>query len=523
MSKLSAADEKYLSDGQKQEIIKLKGDWDKAYAAGDTAGMQAANKAAEAIRAGAGYSGGADGSGYRPLSGGADGSGYRPENGGMSAADVQKWVDEYHYINLDKDSGWVNGFSADMNMRSMANFIRQQMKANSDAWASADEAGKQYLHDQNVQLAEILSKAAGGVQSTYNEELGRWETENANLGYGYNTGSYNDLDFVRDFYGMTDEQIEAYRNDTDRYRNFVDQGIIRNWVDESSGYTGRYSHFVNGPYGQLLKGTKEVNPTAYHDLIGDGFGLGEPHNFYVAPRDEYGNIVPQAPMIKDTNAMTDYTKGKSSYVDENGVIQPGTLLKTNPAGAGVDRIVPHGSGVRTSSEKMDASGTLEQWQQSAMEQAAAARDHAVDQAVQALLLAQKEAEAEYQARRDQIAREERNALDNSALYAETRGDRGGIGRSQYDYIQAQANANRQAVATAQTKLASETTQQIAKLRAQGEFEKADEMMEISQTYLLKLLEMEKWAAQYELDTKKFEESIRQWESEYLLRLANAMI
>ena len=156
-------------------------------------------------------------------------------------------------------------------------------------------------------------------------------------------------------------------------------------------------------------------------------------------------------------------------------------------------------------------------------QAAAARDYAVDKAVQQLLLAQAQAQEQYNTQRDQIAREELQALDNSALYAETRGDRGGIGKSQYDHIQAQADANRQAVSDAQVQLATQTAQQIAKLRAEGEFEKADDMMQISQTYLLKLLEMEKWAAQYSLDTKKFEESIRQWEHEYRLSLAKTLI
>ena len=49
------------------------------------------------------------------------------------------------------------------------------------------------------------------------------------------------------------------------------------------------------------------------------------------------------------------------------------------------------------------------------------------------------------------------------------------------------------------------------------------MMEISQAYLLKLLELEQWAAEYQLNVEKFEESIRQWESEYRLSLAKALI
>ena len=264
MATLSKADQTYLSASQQQEILALKQAWERANAAGDEAGKKAANQQAEAIRASAGYQGGADGTGYTKVN---------TQAGGQSAQEVQKWVDNYEYTNYDAKNGWVNGYSSEMNLRSMANYIRQQMQANSDAWAAADEATRDYLHDQNVQLAEILREATGGATSTYNAETGRWETDNANLGYGYNVGQYNDLDWYKNFYRMTDEQIDAYRSDTSRYRNYVDQSLIRNWVDESSGYTGIYSQFVNGPYGQLLSGSKAtiVNPTVYKDVIGDGF------------------------------------------------------------------------------------------------------------------------------------------------------------------------------------------------------------------------------------------------------------
>lgn len=511
MTTLSKADKTNLSSDQQNQISQLKQDWSKANAAGDTAGMQAAHDAAESIRATAGYSGGNDGSGWTILPAGS---------GGRTVEDVRNGINEFKYYNQDPDAGWINGYSTAANHRSMANDIRQQMKANSDAWAAADEAGKAYLHEQNVQLAQLLSDVAGGVQSTYNEALGRWETDDANLGYGYYTGAYRDEQWAKDHYGMTDEQIESYRNDTNRYYNFVDQDIVRNWYDESSGYTGKYAQFVNGPYGQLLLGTNNVNRATYTDVIGDGFGK-EGDSVLTPVRDDQGNIVPQEPLLKNNNTMNDYTRRRAAYV-ENGVIQTGRLQETHPGGYGVEERSSHGQRLY-SPEEETATGSLEQWQQSAMAQAAASRDYAVDKAVQQLLQAQADAEAQYQTQRDQIAKEELNALDNSALYAETRGDRGGIGRSQYDHIQAQAEANRQSVSNAQVQLATDTAQQIAQLRAQGEFEKADEMMEISQTYLLKLLEMEKWAAQYQLDVDKFQESIRQWEQEFQLTLAKALI
>ena len=88
--------------------------------------------------------------------------------------------------------------------------------------------------------------------------------------------------------------------------------------------------------------------------------------------------------------------------------------------------------------------------------------------------------------------------------------------------QATAAKNRQAVNTAQNQLTAETAQQAAQLRAQGEFEKADDLLEIAQTYLLKLLDMEQWAAEYQLDAAKFQASIYQWQQEFQLSAAKAL-
>ena len=46
-----------------------------------------------------------------------------------------------------------------------------------------------------------------------------------------------------------------------------------------------------------------------------------------------------------------------------------------------------------------------------------------------------DAAAQYQTQRDQVAKYGRNAMDNAALYAELRGDRGGIGLAQYNAVQ----------------------------------------------------------------------------------------
>lgn len=334
-----------LNHSQNQKIAELQSAWNTANQKGDYAGMNAAHKEAESIRASAGLTGGADGSLLSELP--------RQQksvlNGGYTVDDIRQGVGAYKAANSD-GSTYNNGYSPDMNNRSLANYIRQQMKANSDAWATADAEGKAYLHNQNIELAKVLSDAAGGVQSTYNEALGRWETDNANLGYGYYTGGWNDRQWAKDNYGMTDDQIDAYKNDTNRYYNFVDQSTIRNWIDEGSGFTGRYAQFVNGPYGQWLTASALGRPNiaTYQDVIGDGVGRGEDGNLYVAPRDAQGNIVPQAPYLKGGN-VDDYTRSKAAYV-ENGVIMPGVLNGTTSKNAHLNMWLNGGNPVENPGE-----------------------------------------------------------------------------------------------------------------------------------------------------------------------------
>lgn len=74
------ADNAHMGDENWNAVQKAKADWKTAYDAGDQVGMDAAHAAAEAIRAGYGYSGGADGSEYLPLM--FKSEGYVEEDGG---------------------------------------------------------------------------------------------------------------------------------------------------------------------------------------------------------------------------------------------------------------------------------------------------------------------------------------------------------------------------------------------------------------------------------------------------------
>lgn len=349
VSLLSGGDQKLSADLQAQ-IAALKQAYAQAQAAGDTAGMQNAHNQAEAIRNQAGYTAGADGSGYGFGLGAL---------GGNTADKVAQWVRDYESANLGKN-GWSNGYSTGMNLRSMANYIRQQMDANSKAYATADDQTKAYLHQQNLELAQILSEATGGAESIFNEKTGQWETYNANLGYGKNIGQYNDLDWYRNFYGMTDDQIEKYQNDTDRYRNFVDQRIVRNWVDESNGFTGEYAQFVNGPYAQLLNGTNGVPRSTYVDVQGDGFG----NDDYAPKVDMNGNIIAELPALKNNNYIEDYTRNLAAYT-QNGVIMPNVLNGAKDAGNTADNLYRNMQGTGPSYEQSARELYDQHWKENA--------------------------------------------------------------------------------------------------------------------------------------------------------------
>lgn len=176
-----------------------------------------------------------------------------------------------------------------------------------------------------------------------------------------------------------------------------------------------------------------------------------------------------------------------------------------------------GSSSLSSQPNADISGmrdSLDQWLASAQQQQQQAIDYQVDKNIQDLRQQEEESNEQFQTMRDQVAVDEAKAKDNQALYAEARGDKGGIGAAQYDAIQNAAAQNRLAVNQQQTKVASEVARQITDLRAQGEFEKADNLLQLSQTYLSQLMSLEQWAAQYNLSVAQFNAGLEQWKQEF---------
>ena len=151
--------------------------------------------------------------------------------------------------------------------------------------------------------------------------------------------------------------------------------------------------------------------------------------------------------------------------------------------------------------------------------AAASIDYGTTSAVKELTRNLEDSKSLYQTQRNQTDADEAKALDNQALYAEARGDKGGIGQAQYGSIQNTAANERASINSAETKLLTDTSRQIADLQAKGEYEKADKIAEIGKSYLQELNDLQQWAQEQNIGVEEFNSKLQEWEQEYDLDVA----
>jgi len=164
---------------------------------------------------------------------------------------------------------------------------------------------------------------------------------------------------------------------------------------------------------------------------------------------------------------------------------------------------------------------LDQMKAAQEEQAVRSADRAVQQGTTDLQRQMQDAQEQFQTQRDQIDADEARSKDNQALYAEARGDRGGIGQAQYDAIQNNAATLRYNTQKEQASLAQDVKRQITDLRAQGEYQKADQLLNIAQNYLGQLMTLYQWAKETNLGVDEFNIQIDQWKENYKMNLLNA--
>lgn len=222
------------------------------------------------------------------------------------------------------------------------------------------------------------------------------------------------------------------------------------------------------------------------------------------------------------DALAGMTDGQRASLDRQLAQLGVTLGSSDNAGGGAGgrsgRSTSGGAG--TCYSHLDAEPLRESVRtaaRTALEQQRAGIDEAARQAARKLQQTRQQAQSGFQTQRDAAARDEAQALDNSALYAELRGDRGGIGRAQYDSIQNTAAGTRQSIRQAQAQLDADTSRQIAELCAQGEYEKANAVLEAAQQQLAQLQDIEKLAIEYNLNVDKLNNALaqqeRQWNEE----------
>lgn len=139
-----------------QSIIdQAKKEYADAQARGDKAGMDAAHKKAEAERAKAGYSGGADGSQYISIGSGATSAGSS--------------------LTGNVSSGQSGGYT-----QGQINDWTQQMQQNSQEWHTADAQRRAYLEAENKRLGALV----GG---SFDPNTGKWGGVSGNDLYDYSS------------------------------------------------------------------------------------------------------------------------------------------------------------------------------------------------------------------------------------------------------------------------------------------------------------------------------------------------
>ena len=240
---------------------------------------------------------------------------------------------------------------------------------------------------------------------------------------------------------------------------------------------------------------------------------------------------------KDQSIVDAGMEAQSKVLADNGIVyptgnpaanaEPGTPLPKSWGGTGISSgggssgnsgSVPPKSST-ASSTVAGMTSLASQQNQIAQQRAKKQVDYAVQQGVDELTRAEEDAQEQFQTQQNQVDIDEAKALDNQALYAEARGDRGGIGQAQYGQIQATAMNNRRAINSARTKLATDTQRQIADLRAKGEFQKADAVLQLTQSYLGQLMDLQKWGAEFSMQEAQFNAQLEQWDAEMQMRLA----
>lgn len=107
-------------------------------------------------------------------------------------------------------------------------------------------------------------------------------------------------------------------------------------------------------------------------------------------------------------------------------------------------------------------------------------DYQTEQSINQTQRQYDDAVSEYQKQYRDLTTGMYQTMDNNALMARVNGQRGGMGTLSVNTAQADYQAQRQELSLKQQQLATDTAREIEELRANGEFEKADALLEARQ-------------------------------------------
>lgn len=157
---------------------------------------------------------------------------------------------------------------------------------------------------------------------------------------------------------------------------------------------------------------------------------------------------------------------------------------------------------------------LNTWRDTAGQRISEQVDRGVTQGVNELARVQEDAEEQYRTQQNQIDLDEQRSLDNRAAYDAARGVRGGIAAEQYSSIMNTAATNRVTVNNARTKLATDVARQMAELRANGEFQKAQALYQLEEQYQQQLIQIDQWAQSANISIDQYNAQLDQWALNY---------
>ena len=330
-----------------------------------------------------------------------------------------------------------------------------------------------------------MSKQIGEANDAWN---------NAIQGYGQQSGQ-----IIDQYQNSTNNNLNNYGQNTQGIINNYGQGANANldtYGQNAQGVRNNYEQNVNQNLSGYANNTGNILDSSLNKMTQEVDSYQQTAQGLI---DQLSNITGQE--LADYAASTGQTIAEATQ-QINDILK-GLQDSLKPVNAGrVGRV-----------DTTEQQNILQEMTNNQRQQAENQINYTVNKAVNELQRAQEDAQPQFQTQRNQIAAQERQALDNQALYAEMRGDRGGVGQAQYNAIQNNAATNLLKVNQQQTKLATDTQRQIADLRAQGEFDLADKVLQISQEALGQLMQLFKWADETNIGVEEFNIGVEQWEQE----------